>query len=186
MNANHRNRSGSILLATLLAATLSLPVSAEKADRTKEMIILGKTGKLDGQNVATIEGDVSIEQGTLRIEAQRGEVRQNSAGQKSGFVTGTPVTIRQKREGCDAWIEARAERVEFDESKDALKLMTKASIKTGENELTGEVILYNTVTEAFEVQGSGNRSADGRVRMVLQPRESGKDPCAKTRAPATR
>lgn len=167
-------------------ASLMGPAHAEKADRTKEMIILGKTGKLDGQNVATIEGDVSIEQGTLRIAAQRGEVRQNEAGQKSGFVTGSPVTIRQKREGCDAWIEAQAERVEFDEAKDSLKLITKARIKTGENELTGEIILYNTVTEAFEVQGARNRAEDGRVRMVLQPRESGKDPCAKKSAQAAR
>jgi lipopolysaccharide export system protein LptA len=168
-------------LATAMACAgmLAQPAHAEKADRTKEMVILGKTGKLDGQNVATIEGDVSIEQGTLRITAQRGEVRQNEAGQKSGYVTGGPVTIRQKREGCDAYIDAQAERVEFDESKDSLKLITRARIKTGENELTGETILYNTVTEAFEVQGAKSQASDGRVRMVLQPRESGKDPCAK-------
>lgn len=175
-----------IKCVALCGVALALPAQAEKADRTKEMVILGKSGKLDAQNVATIEGDVSIEQGTLRIVAQRGEVRQNEAGQKSGYVTGSPVTIRQKREGCDAWIEAQAERVEFDESKDSLKLMTKARIKTGENELTGEVILYNTVTEAFEVIGAGPRTADGRIRMVLQPRESGKDPCAKKSATPSR
>jgi lipopolysaccharide export system protein LptA len=182
----NRFMQSTLHLGMALAMAFGHVAHAEKADRTKEMIILGKSGKLDGQNVATIEGDVAIEQGTLRIAAQRGEVRQNSAGQKSGFVTGSPVTIRQKREGCDAWIEAQAERVEFDEAKDSLKLITKARIKTGENELTGEVILYNTVTEAFEVQGSGARTDDGRVRMVLQPRESGKDPCAKKSATAAR
>ncbi|MDX2217986.1 MAG: lipopolysaccharide transport periplasmic protein LptA [Burkholderiales bacterium] len=185
MNTKQSIRS-SLHWVAVLTIVFMPAAHAEKADRSKEMVILGKTGKLDGQNVATIEGDVSIEQGTLRISAQRGEVRQNSAGQKSGFVTGTPVTVRQKREGCDAWIEAQAERVEFDESKDSLKLITKARIKTGENELTGEVILYNTVTEAFEVQGGGTRTADGRVRMVLQPRESGKDPCAKKSATPAR
>jgi lipopolysaccharide export system protein LptA len=168
------------------AALIATPALAEKADRTKEMVILGKVGKLDGQNVATIEGDVTIEQGTLRIAAQRGEVRQNESGQKSGFVTGGPVTIRQKREGCDAYIDAQAERVEFDEAKDSLKLINKARIKTGENELTGEVIMYNTVTEAFEVQGARNRQEDGRIRMVFQPRESGKDPCAKKPAQTNR
>ncbi len=169
-------------LVLLCIPMLCTGALAEKADRSKEMIILGNSVKLDGQQLVSMVGDVSIEQGTLRINAQRGEVRQNDAGQKSGFVTGEPVKIRQKREGCDAYIDAQAERVEFDEAKDSLKLIKNARIKTGDNEIAGELILYNTVTEAFEVQGDAKKSVDGRVRMVLQPKEPGKDPCAKKAA----
>ena len=156
---------------------------AEKADRTKPMeISAAKMNASDGLNTLTLQGDVLVEQGTLRISAQRGEVRQNDAGQKVGFVTGNPVTIRQKREGCDAYIDAQAERVEFDETKDSLKLITRARLKTNDNEISGEVILYNTVLESFEVQGAKGQANDGRVRMVLQPREPGKDPCGKKTA----
>lgn len=181
------NVSKTMLLIAACAMTPFASVHAEKADRSKPMeISAAKANVSNGINTAILEGDVRVEQGTLRISAQRGEVRQNEAGQKVGFVTGNPVTVRQKREGCDAYIDAEAERVEFDETKDSLKLITRAKIKTSENEISGEVILYNTVTEAFEVQGAKSQSSDGRVRMVLQPRESGKDPCAKRAAPAAR
>lgn len=164
-----------------LAGCLPGPVLAEKADRNKPMeISAARLNAVDGGNEARLEGNILIEQGTLRVAADRGEIRQNASGQKSGFVTGSPVKIRQKREGCDAYIEARAERVEFDESKDSLRLLSQASIRTGENEITGEAILYNTVTEAIEVLGDKPRTTtDGRVRMILHPRDSGKDPCPK-------
>lgn len=171
------------LILSLVALSLSHSAGslAEKADRNKPMeITAARLNAIDGGNEARLEGSIIIEQGTLRVTADRGEIRQNTNGQKSGFVTGAPVYIKQKREGCDAYIEARAERVEFDESKDSLRLLTKASIRTGENEINGEAILYNTVTEAIEVLGDKPRTAnDGRVRMVLHPRESGKDPCPK-------
>lgn len=179
-----KQRKHTILIATCALLHVA-GAHAEKADRAKPMeISAAKANVSNGINTAILEGDVRVEQGTLRISAQRGEVRQNDAGQKIGFVTGNPVTIRQKREGCDAFIDAEAERVEFDETKDSLKLITRAKIKTSENEISGETILYNTVTEAFEVQGAKSQSSDGRVRMVLQPRESGKDPCTKKPAAA--
>ena len=40
---------------------------------------------------------------------------------------------------------------------DSLRLLNKASIRTGENEITGEAILYNTVTKAIEVLGDKPR-----------------------------
>jgi lipopolysaccharide export system protein LptA len=175
--------------AMLLCAGLSFDAVAEKADRNKPMeITAARLNAADGGNEARLEGSIVIEQGTLRVTADKGEIRQNATGQKSGFVTGAPVYMRQKREGCDAYIEARAERVEFDEAKDSLRLLNKASIRTGENEITGDAILYNTVTEAIEVLGDKPRTAnDGRVRLILHPRDSGKDPCPKkTDKPAQR
>jgi len=162
----------------ILAMGWHCAAQAEKADRTKPMTITAQGGTLDAVNdVQKLDGRITIEQGTLRITASKGETRRDAEGNFSGFVTGSPVTVKQKREGCDAWIEGEAERVEFDQSKDTIKLKTKARIRTGDNELSGDQMLYNTVSEVFQLEGS-NKTGE-LITMVAQPRAAGKDPCAK-------
>jgi lipopolysaccharide export system protein LptA len=167
----------------LLSLAIVAPLAhAERADRSKPMEITAQSASYDAINsVQMLDGNVVIVQGTLRVTANKGETRKDAEGNFSGVVTGGPVTVRQKREGCELYVEAQAERVEFDQSKDTLKLVNRARIKSGEDELTGDQILYNTVTEIYQLQGGrpGKQSGDGLVRMVIQPKESGKDPCAK-------
>ena len=100
-------------------------------------------------------------------------------------MSGGPVTFRQKREGCEQFIEAFADRAEFDDRKDTLKLISHARLKNGDDELSGEVIVYNSETEYFQVLGDHPGAANdvaksaGRVHMLIQPKSSTdkKDPC---------
>lgn len=174
----------SVPCVALCAALCASPALAERADRTKPMEISALSASYDAINsVQILEGNVTIIQGTLRVTANRGETRKDADGNFSGVVTGGPVAVRQKREGCELFVDAQAERVEFDQSKDTLKLISRAKIKSGDDELTGDQILYNTVTEVYQLQGGqGKQPGDGLVRMVIQPKESGKDPCAKKTA----
>jgi lipopolysaccharide export system protein LptA len=177
-----------IAILLSLACSAYMPLAhAERADRTKPMEITAQSASYDAINsVQMLDGNIVIVQGTLRVTAAKGETRKDADGNFSGTVTGSPVTVRQKREGCELFVEAQAERVEFDQSKDTLKLLNRARIKSGDDELTGDQIHYNTVTEVYQVQGGrGKQPGDGLVRMVIQPKESGKDPCAKKNAQPT-
>lgn len=153
---------------------------AEKADRDKPINVNADRGSYDGiNNLQIVEGNVIIEQGTMRITASKGEIRRDKENYLSAVVTGSPVNFRQKREGCAQYIEASAERAEFDARKDSLKLISHARLKNGDDELAGEVIVYNSETEYFQVLGDRPDAAkrDGRVRMVIQPKSNTSDPC---------
>ena len=164
----------SVILAAAPAAR------AEKADRDKPINVNADRGSYDGiNNLQVVEGNVIIEQGTMRITASKGEIRRDKENYLSAVVTGSPVNFRQKREGCAQYIEASAERAEFDARKDSLKLISHARLKNGDDELAGEVIVYNSETEYFQVLGDRPDAAkrDGRVRMVIQPKGNTNDPC---------
>ena len=167
-----------MLLSGILAAAPA--ARAEKADRDKPINVNADRGSYDGiNNLQVVEGNVIIEQGTMRITASKGEIRRDKENYLSAVVTGSPVNFRQKREGCAQYIEASAERAEFDARKDSLKLISHARLKNGDDELAGEVIVYNSETEYFQVLGDRPDAAkrDGRVRMVIQPKNNSSDPC---------
>jgi lipopolysaccharide export system protein LptA len=155
---------------------------AEKADRDKPINVDSERLSLDSlNNIRILEGSVVLTQGTMLINAERVEIRTGKDNAITAFATGNPVKFRQKREGCEDYVEAVAERAEYDDSSGILKLISKARLKSGEDELIGELIVYNSETDNF--QALGNRpdavKGDGRVRMVIQPKnQTGKkDPC---------
>jgi lipopolysaccharide export system protein LptA len=177
-----------ILVAMILSGiVMAAPAArAEKADRDKPINVNADRGSYDGiKNIQIVEGNVIIEQGTMRITASKGEIRRDKENYLSAVVSGNPVTFRQKREGCAQYIEASAESAEFDDRKDTLKLISHARLKSGDDELVGEVIVYNSETEYFQVLGDRPDAAksDGRVRMVIQPKSKNNDPCG-PKAPA--
>jgi lipopolysaccharide export system protein LptA len=176
-----------MILSGILAATPA--ARAEKADRDKPINVDADRGSYDGlNNVQIVEGNVVIEQGTMRITASKGEIRRDKENYLSAVVSGNPVNFRQKREGCAQYIEASADRAEFDDRKDSLKLISRARLKSGDDELAGEVIVYNSGTEYFQVLGDRPDAAksDGRVRMVIQPKTRTNDPCGPKAAATAR
>lgn len=168
-----------LVLMGLLAAT---PAQAEKADRAKPMELLAdKSGSADLQNQVTrLSGNVVITQGTLRIKADRVEVRQTPDGFHVGTAwgtAGTPVSYRQKRDGLDEYVEGLAERVEFDGKTEVLRFIGSGVVRRLRgnvvvDEITGALIVWNHAAEQFSVQGGAQAdtgATGGRVRAVLTP-----------------
>jgi lipopolysaccharide export system protein LptA len=165
----------------LLAASLSSPAWAEKADRNKPLAIEADAARYDDQKQSGVfTGNVVVTKGTIVMRAARMEVQQLAGGQQLGTATGAAgklATFSQKREGLDETIEGEAERVEYDGKTEVVKLVNKAVIrryrgKTLVDETSGATITYDSLSEVFSVQG-GNVSAanpSGRVRAVLSPR----------------
>jgi len=92
-----------------------------------------------------------------------------------------PVFFRQKRDGAaNQWFEGQALRLEYDEKTETVDLQVQAQVRrTSDGELTDEVsgerIVYTSVTETYAVRQLPGSAAGGdrRGKMVLQPR---KDP----------
>jgi lipopolysaccharide export system protein LptA len=176
---------------TLCIAMAMLPIvaSAEKADRNKPIEMTAASGTSDlANNVQTLEGAVVLTQGTMRMTAERMRVKRDAQDRIFAELFGTPtaqITFREKREGFDDFMEGSADRAEFDDRTNTIKLFGRARLKNGGDELAGEYIYYNSVSEVVQALGRIPESGDAkrptepsstastpRVRIVIQPRQA--------------
>lgn len=172
-------RAVMITISALLAAPAAI---AEKADRNEKLFLSAK--RLSGEetkdaNSKTVEGDVVITQGTMRITAERAIVREFEDGHVVAEIFGSgdaQITFRQKREGLDTYFEAWADRAEFDNGANTLKLFSRAKFKSGGDQAVGEYFFYDTVNEKYELRNQVPNAKpktgqeEGRVNFVFQPK----------------
>ena len=174
-----------LAVACLLLAAAALgvpPANAERSDRAKPLNIEADRLSLDDlKKESLFEGNVQLTQGSLMLRADRVVVRQDEQGFNYAFATGAPAYFRQKREGFDEYIEGFAQRLEYDGKQDKVEMFTEARVKKGIDEVRGDYISYNAVTEFYEVVGGGTAAAtpsnpQGRVRAVIQPKRDVQKP----------
>ena len=165
---------------TCLAVSLLLaaaPAAAERADRDKEIVIGADRSSGDDINkLLTLEGNVVVTQGTMRMTAAKVTVKEDAQKNKFYVATGSPVTFRQKRDKVEEWIDGEAQRAEFDEKTDILKLFTRARVKSGANEITGDFISYDMTREVAEASGAAPGATvprDSRVKVIIVPPKKG-------------
>lgn len=187
------------LLATGLTVLLcagAWPAHAERADRDKPTLLEGEqcvSEELKQLYVCT--GKVQLVRGTLRITGERMEVRQDPEGYRTAVVTAAPgerATFRQRRDatrpGVEEWMEGYAERIEYDERSENLRFIERAQWKRLENEqprdeVAGKLIIYNSLSATYNVDGGKAQGGDGRVRLILAPQDRPAAPGSKP-APA--
>lgn len=191
--ADHMTQLSFACIAALLAATaVVLPVAAEKADRTKPMVVEGdRSGNVDLQKqVYQLTGNATVTQGTMVIRADRIEVREQPDGFRLAVAIGSAgnrASYRQRRDGPgDEIVEGTADRIEYDSKAGTLRFVGAAIVKrlragTTAEEITGPLIVWNNVEELFTVVGGATPASGGRVRAVLTPQP---DAAASAPAPA--
>jgi lipopolysaccharide export system protein LptA len=164
-------RAAIVLAAAALAC--GLHAQAERADREKEIVIGADRLTADEANrTSTFDGNVVVTQGTMRMTASRVTVREDADRYKFYVASGAPVTFRQKRDNVDEWIEGFADRAEFDDRNDVLKLFSRARVKSSQNEITGDFISYDMRRELAEVTGAPpgkSPNPEQRVKVIILP-----------------
>ena len=173
------------LLAAAFFSLLSLTAMAEKADSLKQAALEYDNGDLDGvAGVRTFTGNVILTRGTLLVKAERAVVRETPEGYMSVTLTaanGKPATFRQKRDGGpNLWVEGQAERIEYDERSELVRLYSNAVVKELENDrmtnqMTGPFISYDNRKEVVAVRNdvSGeSKVGGGRGTLILAPKRA--------------
>lgn len=175
----------------LLACCLLAPAAgmAERADRDKPVNLEADQVTVDdNKQTATFTGRVVLTQGTLVIRGDRMVVQQDADGFKYGIAYGNLASFRQKREGYDEYIDGYAERIEYDSKSETVQMFNRAHLKKSNDDVRGNYISYDAISEFFRVLGGGKGAAspgnpEGRVRAVIQQR--GKDQPATGAPPLT-
>jgi lipopolysaccharide export system protein LptA len=159
------------LLAAFALAVL--PAGAERADREKEIVVgADRLVADDARKISTFEGNVIVTQGTMRMTAAKVTVREDADRHKYYVANGAPVTFKQKLDDSEEWVEGFADRAEFDDRNDVLRLYDHARVKRSQNEITGDYISYDMRKVLAQVTGAppGTTVPPGsRVKAVILP-----------------
>jgi lipopolysaccharide export system protein LptA len=183
-----RSTSSVVLLLGLCAAPLC---HAERADRLQPMVV-----ESDGRQAASVDlnrkitvlnGNVSITQGTLRILAERVEIREEAPGRFMAQARGSslqPTRFRQKRDRQDEVVEAESNRVEYDSAAERVRFIGDAKLRVLRNgkvsdEAHAAVIVYDQKADTLVFEGgsppagaAASTPANGRARLVFVPRQT--------------
>lgn len=176
------NRAGRLIAGMLIAAFPSF-VQAEKADRDKPLFFEADYAEglqsANGSETRVLQGHVLITQGTLHISANKLILKQDQDGFRFGEAFGVAdkqASFKQKHEGRDSFIEAFADRVEYDEKNGIVQLFSRVHVKNGQDEFTSEYVRYNLNNDEYKVDGaipgSKTNSANDspkRVKGVIYP-----------------
>ena len=168
------------LAALPLLIALAMPALAERADREKPITLEADRISMDDvKKIQTFEGNVVLTQGTLEIRTSKLVVTQDADGFQKGVAIGGAnglARFRQKRDGRDEYIDGEAERIEHDAGNEKTEFFARAWVKSGQDEVRGQYISYDALTENYLVTNGtgGSKSATGaaqaRVRAIIQPK----------------
>lgn len=159
---------------------------AERADRDKPMNIESDALRYDDVRQTSIfTGNVVLTKGTIVLRGGQLDVTQDGQGNQVAVVLASPNALaffRQKRDNLNEFIEAEAQRIDYDSRTETVKLTGQAVFRRYRgaqlnDETTGTIIVYDGRTEVFTVQGgggagTGNATAanpSGRVRALITP-----------------
>jgi len=169
--------SGPLVRCAALCAMLACtPAIAERADRYKPTQVEADRMQYDDlKQVNVFDGAVVLTKGTITLRADRLVLEQDPEGYQRGTATGRLAAFRQKRDGLDEWVEGHAEQIVYDGKTETVRLVGRAKVRRLEgskvaDEIDGAVIVYDSRTEQFDVDGSPKGSSGGRVRVTIQPR----------------
>ncbi len=172
-----------VLVLGAVCAGACAPALAEKADRSKPLILESDADQPCAVNLVTrssrCSGNVTITQGTLLIRADKIETRETPDGFQLALAVGTatkPAQYRQKRDNVDEYIEATARKIDYDGKAGLVKFEGAAVVRTLRgaavtNEVQGESVSWDSVADEVRVQGGAVTPANptGRTRTMITP-----------------
>lgn len=158
-----------LLAAALLC--LALPALALESDRHQDMTIESDTSDSDiERGVVRLSGHVTIEQGSLRIDADSGEIHQDrSSGEIARvLLEGTPARMEQALDNAAGHMRASARRIDYDAARDTVVLSGDVRIVEPRGTMTGQQISYDIARGS--IRGQSGAGEGERVRLTLPGR----------------
>ncbi|QJD99613.1 lipopolysaccharide transport periplasmic protein LptA [Massilia forsythiae] len=173
------------LFAVVALSLATLTAWAEKADSLKQAVIKFDTGDVDEvRQTRTLTGNVVVERGTLTLKSDKAVLKESPEGYMLVTLTAAPgkvASFRQKRDGGpDLWMEGQAQRIEYDERTELVKLFSNAVVRQLENgklssEVNGAFISYDNRTEVANVRNDASgqtKAGQGRNTIIIAPRRN--------------
>ena len=154
-------------LATLLICLLFSSVAAARSsDRDQALDV--RAGGLDGpisQDGDTVLTDVTIIQGSLKIDALRATVSRSDGEVTRVLLEGSPASLQQENDSGQM-MKANAKLIDYDTNSESILLTGSVLINQGRDEFRGERVRYDT--RQGRILGEGG--SDGRIQLTIHPK----------------
>jgi lipopolysaccharide export system protein LptA len=129
----------------------------------------------DSQGVATYIGGVEMTQGNIRLSADRVVLYRSEEGVRRIEANGEPARYTQPAVKGQGETSAQALNIVWSADDNRITFERNAVIEQDGNLFRGDLIHYDSVQRIVTAEGSADQSGDGRVEMIIQPRNSDKN-----------
>lgn len=124
---------------------------------------------------ATLNGNVLITRGSLKIHADKGIISQSKEGDKIIILYGSPVTFEQLDDNHKK-IEGQGNNFTYNSKKNLAILKGRARIKQDNNTVIGDNITYNTKTQVYYVNsgfenGFNKKEGSKKITIIIEKNE---------------
>lgn len=140
----------------IVAALLSVngTALALSTDKNQPAVIDASEVEFDFKTgTRTYTGNVRIEQGTLRLQADKLVVKFANDKVQTATAWGRPVKFRQRPDGKDEDVYGEGKRMLLDETKNMLYLYENALLIQGQDQMRGKEIAYDMSSDKLTVKG---------------------------------
>ena len=165
----------SFALPTVLLVLFSLSglAFADRSDNNKPMNFSSTSASMDDlRKIYTYTGQVRMTQGSRLLTANKVAIKQDAAGFSKSVATGAAnklAYIKQRENDGKGWMEGWAERIEYDDRTDKFIFFDQAHIKTSSDDVKGDVIIYDNVTERYQILAKGQPIPEVGKALPAQP-----------------
>lgn len=158
-----------------LAGLLSPMAHALKSDRDQPAVIDADAVDIDFKTgLRVYYGNVKLRQGTLRLDADKLEVRFKDDALESAVAVGEPAEFRQRPDGKEHDVVGTALFIHLDEINNIMTLTREAVLTQGQDSVAGRTIVYNMGTDKMQVRSG----AEAPTRTTKNPEQTGEAPAA--------
>lgn len=158
-------------LATGLAPAVGWALST---DRNQPMSIEADRVELnDGEGISVYRGNVKVTQGTLMLTGDTMTVHNKGDDIEKVIMVGSPATYRQRPDGKDQDVRAKALRMEYFTNPEYIVLEKEAEVEQEGDRLRSERIEYDVARDKVN---AGTNQPNERVLITIQPRSEKNKP----------
>ncbi len=150
---------------TLLLLLVACQASALKSDREQDMSISSASSSGTPERTE-LNGDVQIDQGTLKIRAAKAVIEQAKGEVSRVVFNGAPATLQQEIED-QGLMRAEATSIEYLLSQDTVVLTGNVNIERPRGNMRSERVVYHIDSGLLDAGSEG-----GRVQMTIKPKSA--------------
>lgn len=157
------NLNNSVVFRDVVITQGDASISAAKATSTG----------LDFQDTTwTFTGNVRIRMDGGQLDSDQAKVQFKANQLRTASIEGSPARFEQPLQGDRGTARGRAKSIVYDFSSGSIKFSRDAWLTDGNNEITGQELVYNLHQQrVLAEQAPGN---DDRVRITIRPQEKEK------------
>ena len=147
----------------------STNVSALPSDNEQPITLQSDHAEFDRKNgTTTYSGAVVMEQGSMKIHANKVVIYGKTKSVSKIIATGKPARFQQTPTQDAKPVTATGETLEYNIDEKVLYLIKKATLQQDGSILSGPKIVYD-VKQSVVRAGEAEQDNSGRIRMVIPP-----------------